>query len=579
MPYFSRRLSALLLAGSLGFVAPAVAATSEEVPSAAEGQAFTATTPDGALYGNFLAGLVASHMGDYGRAATFFGRVAQDEQIEDLDLLRNTFGLLLAEGRLDEARQLSDRLLELSPGEGLPHLLRAIDALIAGDGAGAAGELRQLGDGGIADLLTDLLGTWAAVDVAGVEAVKRLDSLAERRGLAVLAHLQRALVLDYLGDPAAGEAYEAALEAGDRDTLRLTLLAGNYFERAGQTERAEALYASYREANSGDLLLEPLRAELTDADGSLRPLVGSVRQGAAGALFDLAGILARERNGQLSLAYANLALALDPDFDAARVLVGELLQGQERHADAVAAYRAVPEDSAYGWVVALRVAEELHELEETEAAIAGLQELAAAKPDRFEPWYRIGNFERSRENWEVAAEAYEEAVARLPEIQERHWALLYFRGIAYERSKQWPKAEADFLKALELNPEQPYVLNYLAYSWVEHKTNLDQAEEMLIKAVELRPQDGYIVDSLGWVYYRLGRFEEAVEQLERAVELRPMDPTINDHLGDAYWRTGRTREARIQWQRALSLEPTEEGQAEKIERKLDEGMLPEGEDL
>ena len=279
------------------------------------------------------------------------------------------------------------------------------------------------------------------------------------------------------------------------------------------------------------------------------------------------------------MAYANLALALDPELHAARVLIGELLQSQERHADAIAVYREVPEDSAYGWVVALRIAEELHELEQTDAAISGLEALAEAKPERFEPWYRIGNFERSRENWEVAAEAYEEAVARVGEIEERHWALLYFRGIAYERSKQWPEAEADFLKALELNPEQPYVLNYLAYSWVEHKTNLDQAEEMLLKAVELRPDDGYIVDSLGWVYYRLGRFEEAVQQLERAVELRPMDPTINDHLGDAYWRTGRLREAEVQWQRALSLNPTEEGQADKIRRKLEEGMLPEGEDL
>lgn len=578
MPYFSRRLLALLLAAPLGLAGPASLAAAEVPDTAAENMP-VATTPEGALYGNYLAGVVASHLGDYGRAATFFGRVAQDAQIEDLDLLRNTFGLLLAEGRLEEARGLSDRLLELSPGEGLPHLLRAVDALIAGDDATAAGELRQLGDGGIADLLTDMLGTWAAADVAGSEAVKRLEGLAERRGLAVLAHLQRALVLDYLGDPAAAGAYEAALKTGDADTLRLTLLAGNYFERAGQDERAETLYADYLAANPEEILLAPLRAELTAADGSVQPVVGSLRQGAAAALFDLAGILARERGGQLSMAYANLALALDPGFHAARVLIGELLQSQERHADAIAVYREVPEESAYGWVVALRIAEEMHELEQTDAAISGLEALAEAKPDRFEPWYRIGNFERSRENWEVAAEAYEEAVARVGEIEERHWALLYFRGIAYERSKQWPEAEADFLKALELNPEQPYVLNYLAYSWVEHKTNLDQAEEMLLKAVELRPEDGYIVDSLGWVYYRLGRYEEAVEQLERAVELRPMDPTINDHLGDAYWRTGRMREAEVQWQRALSLNPTEEGQAEKIQRKLEEGMRPEGEDL
>ncbi len=579
-----RRLLALTLAGCLGVAtagaaASALAATQERAAAPTSGQDDGATTPQGALYGNYLAGLVASRLGDYGRAATFFNKVAQDERVEDIDLLRNTFGLLLAEGRLQAARALSDRLLRVSADEGLPHLLRAVDAFVADKPAAAAGELRQLGEGGLADLLIDLLGAWAAADVSGAEAVTRLDGLAERRGLAVLAQLQRALLLDYLDDPAAEQAYEAALEASEGRNLRLTVLAGNYFARSGQAERAEQLYADYRAANPEDLMLEPLRRELSQGEGAPRPAVDSLRAGAAAALFDLAGILARERGGQLSLAYAHLALELDPDFHAARVLIGELLQDQQRHADAIAAYRSVPADSAYGWVVGLRIAEELHELERTDQAIGDLKSLAAARPERFEPWYRIGNFERSQENWEPAAEAYEQAVARLDSLQERHWALLYFRGIAYERSKQWPKAEADFLKALELSPEQPYVLNYLAYSWVEQEKNLERAEEMLIKAVELRPQDGYIVDSLGWVYYRLGRYAEAVEQLEHAIELKPMDPTINDHLGDAYWRTGRKREARVQWQRALSLDPTEEGQAEAIARKLDAGLPPEGEDL
>ena len=99
------------------------------------------------------------------------------------------------------------------------------------------------------------------------------------------------------------------------------------------------------------------------------------------------------------------------------------------------------------------------------------------------------------------------------------------------------------------------MLNYLGYSWVDMGMNLDQAKGMLNRAVELRPNDGFVVDSLGWVYFRLGEYQNAVEQLERAVELEPGDPVINEHLGDAYWRVGREREARFQWRRALSLEP------------------------
>ena len=130
-------------------------------------------------------------------------------------------------------------------------------------------------------------------------------------------------------------------------------------------------------------------------------------------------------------------------------------------------------------------------------------------------------------------------------VEDRHWRLFYVRGIAFERLGEWPKAEADFLRALELEPDQPLVLNYLGYTWVEQGRNLDEARTMIEKAVELRPDDGYIVDSLGWVAYRLGDFEEAVRQLELAVELVPGDPIINDHLGDAYWQVGRLNEARF----------------------------------
>ena len=154
----------------------------------------------------------------------------------------------------------------------------------------------------------------------------------------------------------------------------------------------------------------------------------------------------------------------------------------------------------------------------------------------------------------------------------------YFRGIALERSGQWARAEKDLLTALDLQPEEPYVMNYLAYSWVEQKTNLDEARQMLIRAVELRENDGYIVDSLGWVYYRLADYDNAVIQLERAVELRPQDPVINDHLGDAYWKVGRHQEARFQWRRALSLKP-EADSVPTIEAKIERGLGPQNDNI
>ena len=152
--------------------------------------------------------------------------------------------------------------------------------------------------------------------------------------------------------------------------------------------------------------------------------------------------------------------------------------------------------------------------------------------------------------------------------------IYYFRGICYERSKQWPKAEVDMKKALELSPDQPLVLNYLGYSWVDQGVNLDEGMRMIRRAVEQRADDGYIVDSLGWAYYRMGDFENAVKYLEQAVELKPEDPTINDHLGDAYWRIGRRLEARFQWAHARDLKPEPED-LEKIQEKLKSGLPDE----
>jgi Flp pilus assembly protein TadD len=178
---------------------------------------------------------------------------------------------------------------------------------------------------------------------------------------------------------------------------------------------------------------------------------------------------------------------------------------------------------------------------------------------------------RRRNRFAEAAVAYDQALARGGPPGARDWSLLYARGIARERSGDWARAEADLLRALELSPEQPYVLNYLGYTWAEQGKNLDRAKAMLLRATELRPQDGNIADSLGWVLFRLGDLPGAVTWLEKAVELESRNSVVNDHLGDAYWAAGRQREARFQWSRAATLEP-EPADLVKIEAKLKDGL-------
>jgi Flp pilus assembly protein TadD len=239
------------------------------------------------------------------------------------------------------------------------------------------------------------------------------------------------------------------------------------------------------------------------------------------------------------------------------------------------ALEQVPAGSPVAWAAGLAQAQALQDLERVDEAVAQLEAMADQAPDRSDSLVTLGDLLRQEERFAEAEAAYSRAIARLPQVDRRHWRLFYARGIAYERTKRWPQAEADLLKALELEPEQPFVLNYLGYSWVDQGLNLDRAQGMLHRAVELRPEDGFIVDSLGWAYFRLGENDKAVTYLERAVELEPGDPVINDHLGDAYWRAGRTREARFQWQRALTFKPEPDAVA-TIQQKLAEGLPDAG---
>ena len=213
----------------------------------------------------------------------------------------------------------------------------------------------------------------------------------------------------------------------------------------------------------------------------------------------------------------------------------------------------------------------LDQLARTDEAVALLRAMAAERPHDYQAMVELGDVLRTHDRFKEAVAAYDDAFQRYGAGQPTDWRLYYSRGIALERSRQWPRAESDFRRALELEPQQPMVLNYLGYTWIDQGVHLDRALGMVERAVALSPNDGYIVDSLGWAYFRLGNYDKATENLERAIELVPEDPTINDHLGDAYWRTGRHLEARFQWNRALSFKP-EAGEATKIESKLEHGL-------
>jgi Flp pilus assembly protein TadD len=251
--------------------------------------------------------------------------------------------------------------------------------------------------------------------------------------------------------------------------------------------------------------------------------------------------------------------------------LGDLYESLKKPDLAIKAYERVPPTSPLFRNAEIQLAVDLDSLDRADESKKRLDHVIAEHPKDTEAIIELGNIQRGRKEFADCANTYGKAIDLVPNPEKSNWVMFYFRGICYERSHQWPAAEADMKKALELFPDQPLVLNYLGYSWVDQGAHLEDGMNMIRRAVEQRPDDGYIVDSLGWAYFRTGNYDEAVKNLERAVELKPEDPTINDHLGDAYWRVGRTLEAHFQWSHAKDLNPDPED-LPKIEAKLKNGL-------
>ena len=574
-----------LIALAAGIVPAACGAESPVLTAGLNTQVAEAAQPSppaiSSPYGAYLAGLVAQGDGDLETAAEYMLQALRYDP-DNPEILLPALQLAAATGRQDDAARLAKRVLDGEPQHSLATLILVVEAAKAGDMQQADELLAALPERGFDQVLVPMLRAWTQAGLGDPDrGLETLSVLKGDRGTSVLYGLHAALINEIAGrDEQAAAEYETLLNTAGRPSLRLAWLVGSYFERHGQRERALELYRGLTDTTLGADILAPM-VERAEQGGESPPEVTSAGDGMAEVLFNLAGILNQEQADDAALVYLQQGLVLRPDFLMAQVLLGDILQRQGRSHEAIAVYRRVPPSSPFNWIVSLRIADELQQMGDNERAVVELDRLAAERPDAYEPMVRKGNLLRGEERFAEAVVAYDEAVARLERsggIEPKHWSLLYFRGIALEQSDQWERAEADFKHALGLQPEQPYVMNYLAYSWVEKKQNLDEAEAMLERAVKLRPRDGYIVDSLGWVYYRLGRYEEAVVQLERAVELRSQDPTINDHLGDAFWRVGRKHEARFQWHRALSLDP-EEDQVPVIEKKIKEGITAPPEDI
>ena len=523
------------------------------------------------LAGNYLAGRFAQSQRDMSKAADFLN-AALDMAPRNPGLLRRTFMLMVAEDRMKEATELARRIIDTNVQTPFANLTLVLHHILSNRLDKAEEHLSKLGTDGVDALLSPLVLAWVRVGQGkGIdESLNALEPLARKGGSKALHDFHAGLINELAGrNEDAEKNYLAAVEGQGGLSLRLVEILGAFHERSGKAGKAKVLYQKYMQQNPQSHLLEQALARLQVGDVPALQ-VGTTIDGVAEGLFGIASSLRQQNARVTALVVGRLALHIKPDFPIMQILLADILESQNRLQSANAIYASIKGNSPYTWSARLRLATNLDRMERTDDAVKQLRAMAADAA-RAEPLITLGDILRRHERFKEAVGAYDQAFDRIEKLEPQHWSLLYARGIALEQSKMWTRAETDFLKALEFEPDQPYVLNYLGYSWVDQGVNLDRAREMIKRAVALRPNDGYIIDSLGWVLYRLGEYEDSVRELERAVELRPEDPIINDHLGDAYWRVGRGDEASFQWRRALGLDPKPDLAAtlrEKIERGL-----------
>ncbi len=521
------------------------------------------------LAGSYLAARQATIDGDHREAALYFQQALLRDP-ENPTLIGNALLARAALGEWDAAAQIAARLPQDVPGRELANTIEQVARISAGDfqGALAAIDANQ-GAGPLADELTR---AWLYLGEGDMSrAVAEFEALAEDSPLAGIARYHLALARAPVGD---FERADAILSGETYGPLQATA--------RGIRAHAQVLVQLDRTSDALELLdsataraPDPVFQALRDAIAAdpTRPydFVIGAQEGIGEVFYSLAQGLGSEAGSSLPLIYARAAHTIHPGHYDAVLLAGALLADEGQPHLAVDVFATVPDDTVYAIEATLGRADALFEMDAEDRAVEVLQALSAAHPDQATVHGALGDTLRRLERFGEAAEAYTLAVDLIDRSEVRYWFLFYTRAISYERDGDWEAAEPDFRHALELNPDQPQVLNYLGYSLVEQRRNLDEALDMIERAVAAEPRSGYIVDSLGWVLYRLGRFEEAVAPMERAVELLPNDPIINDHLGDVYYMVGRFREADFQWHRALSFEPEPE-EAERIRLKLDIGL-------
>ncbi|MEY1557400.1 tetratricopeptide repeat protein [Yoonia sp. R2331] len=517
--------------------------------------------------GAYLAARQAAVSSDFAEGAQYYTKALISDPSNPL-LLESAVTSFVALGQVDRAAPVAQVLVDLGIESQTANLVLVAKAAKSGDWMAIFDNLET--GRSVSPLVDGLAQAWAAVGLGKMtQAIASFDEVIETEGMRSYGLYHKALALASVGDFEGADAIFGAPGQAPL-TARAAIAHAQVLSQLDRNADAlDMLDSAFGQSFDPGLAL--LRDRLTSGEALPFTIVAGPTEGFGEVIHMIAGLLRGEAQETYTIQYTRIAEYLDPTNTDAIMLSAALLQTMDQYELASETLARVPQSSPSFPNAEMARIDALRRLDRPDAAIEVAEALARTNAALPFVHSKLGDVLREQERYSDAHEAYSAALDLYGPEDPNRWLVLYARAITSHAQDDWPPAEADFRAALALRPDQPQVLNYLGYSLVERGEKLDEALEMIETAVAARPDNGAIVDSLGWVLFQLGRYEEAVVHMERAAALEAVDPIVNDHLGDVYWAVGRKIEAAFQWNRALSFDPDEE-LATRIRAKLEQGL-------
>lgn len=551
-------------ASQLAFAAPNPEIAPETEETAEETTEKTGlSTPDleDNVAGSYLSGRFARAHGDIDEAARYLRRVL-DRQPDNMGIAAQLQGMLLLQGKIDEASIIARQIRDNDARDPLADLLLAVHALRAHKLDEASAVLAQAGANGNLQLWVPLLQGWVDIERGTFQKPLTQQAFEIDIGRALpLVNYHLALVNARAGfTEAATTNFRDALQNPQEVAPRMMMRAIDFYRRNQQPAAA----------------LEPVIKQFEDsaaqyADEGDLPQLSTAADGVAEVLYSMGSIMFAAGVVNDAAIYLQLAAYIKPDMAEAHLALGDAFGqlGQFKRSN-IAYENVTPGDELHARAQ-LHIAVNYDRMSRTPEALALLDKIAAKNKENADALITKGDLYRIHGEYEKAVKTYNQAISRMGELEAADWPVLFARGSCHERLGNWPSARKDLQAALTLKPDQPEVLNYLGYAQLERGENVEEAQAMIARAVEARPNDAQIVDSMGWMLFLKGDYEASLGYMEKAAELLPTDATVNDHLGDVYWRLDRKTEARFQWERALNCKPDAK-LAATLQKKLKDGL-------